>query len=57
MERLIQLIASGPLGIMGPIVVVLVCLWLGRGNRSHWFVKAVLLALLGLLLLVMFGCI
>ncbi|MDE6259775.1 MAG: hypothetical protein K2M42_02760 [Oscillospiraceae bacterium] len=55
MERLIQLIAMGPLGIWGPILVLLLCLWLGRGERSPWFVKAVLLALLVLLLLIMLG--
>ena len=55
MERLIQMISAGPLGILGPILVVLLCLWLGRGDRSSWFVKAVLLALLVLLLLVVLG--
>lgn len=55
MERLIQLILMGPMGIFGPILLVLVCLWLGRGNRSPWFVKALLLVLLVLLLLIMFG--
>ena len=55
MERLIQLIASGPLGIFGPILLVLLCLWLGRGDRSPWYVKAVLFALLALLLLIILG--
>ena len=44
----------GPLGIMGPILLLLLCLALGRGDRSPWYVKAILLALL-LLLLIMFG--
>lgn len=43
------------MGIFGPILLVLLCLWLARGSRSPWFVKAVLLALLVLLLLIMFG--
>ena len=53
--QLIQLISAGPLGIFGPILVLLVCLWLGRGNRSPWCVKVILLALLILLLLIMLG--
>ena len=47
--------AGGPLGIFGPILLILLCLWLGRGDRSPWFVKAVLIALLVLLVLIMFG--
>ena len=47
--------AGGPLGILGPILILLLGLWLGRGDRSPWFVKAVLLALLVLLLLIMLG--
>ena len=50
-----RLIAMGPLGIFGPILLILLCLWLGRGDRSPWYVKAVLLILLALLLLIMFG--
>ena len=46
---------GGPLGIFGPIGLILLCLWLGRGSRSPWFVKVVLLALLALLLLILFG--
>lgn len=48
-----RLIAMGPLGIGGPILAVLLCLWLGRGERSPWFVKVVFLALLVLLLLIL----
>lgn len=55
MEQLMRLIAMGPLGIFGPILLVLVCLWLGRGERSPWFVKALLLALLVVLLLITLG--
>lgn len=55
MEQLIQLMLMGPMGIFGPILLVLLCLWLGRGERSPWYVKAFLLALLVLLLLIMFG--
>lgn len=50
----ILIFVRGPLGIFGPILLVLLCLWLGRGGRSPWFVKAVLLALLVLLLLILF---
>ena len=46
---------QGPLGIAGPILLILLCLWMARGNHSPWFAKAVLLALLVLLLLIMFG--
>lgn len=53
--ELILIFMSGPLGIFSPILLVLLCLWLGRGNRSPWPVKAVLLALLAALLLIMFG--
>ena len=54
MERLIQLISTGPLGIFGPILVVLLCLWLGREERSLGWTKALLAGLLVLLLLIMF---
>lgn len=46
--------AGGPLGIFGPILLILLGLWLGRGNRSPWYVKATLFVLLALLLLVLF---
>ncbi|MBD5118236.1 MAG: hypothetical protein HDT37_03860 [Clostridiales bacterium] len=49
-----QLIAMGPLGILGPILVVLLCLWLGRGERSPGWTKVLLAGLLVLLLLIMF---
>ena len=52
---MIQLISRGSLGILGPILLVLLCLWLGRGDRSPWFVKAILFAILGLLLLIVLG--
>ena len=47
--------AGGPLGILGPILLILVGLWLGRGDRSPWYVKAALLGLLTVLFLIMFG--
>lgn len=53
--ELILIFVSGPLGIFSPILLVLLCLWLGRGSRSPWPVKAVLLVLLAVLLLVMIG--
>ena len=37
------------------LVLVLLCLWLGRGDRSPWYVKAILLALLALLVLILLG--
>ena len=55
MEQLMRLIAMGPLGIFGPILLVLTCLWLGRGDRSPWYVKAILFALLVLLVLIILG--
>lgn len=30
----------GPLGILGPVLFLLLCLWLVRGDRSPWYVKA-----------------
>lgn len=53
--ELILIFMSGPLGIFSPILLILLGLWLGRGNRSPWHVKAALLVLLAVLLLVMFG--
>ncbi|MBD5133568.1 MAG: hypothetical protein HDT38_03705 [Clostridiales bacterium] len=52
MEQLIRLISRGSLGILGPILLVLLCLWLGRGDRSPWYVKAILVVLLILLMLI-----
>lgn len=46
----------GPMGILGPILLVFMGLWLGRGDRSPWYVKAALLAALAVLLLIMFRC-
>lgn len=45
----------GPLGIFGPILLIVLGLWFGRGDRSPWYVKAALLGLLAVLLLAMFG--
>lgn len=42
-------------GISGPIALILLGLWLGRGERSPWYIKALLIALLALLLLIMQG--
>ena len=47
------LLVSGPLGIAGPILVLLLLLWLARGERSPWYVKAALLAALAVLIFVM----
>ena len=49
------LLVSGPLGIAGPILVLLLLLWLARGERSPWYIKAVLAAMLLILVLVMLG--
>lgn len=43
------------MGIFPPILLLLLELWLGRGNRSPWYVKVVLAAALALVLLIMFG--
>ena len=47
--------AGGPLGIFGPILLIAVGLWAARGDRSPWYVKAVLLGLLLVLFLILFG--
>lgn len=44
----------GPLGIFGPILLLLMGLWLGRGDRSPRYVKAVLWVLLLVLFLILF---
>ncbi len=46
---------QGPMGIAGPILLILLVLWMARGDRSPWYVKAALLLPLALLLLIMFG--
>lgn len=43
------------MGIFGPILLVLLGLWMGRGERSPWYVKVGLAAGLAILLLIMFG--
>ena len=48
-----MLLVRGPLGILGPILMILLFLWLARGERSPWYVKAVLLAALAVLIFVM----
>lgn len=45
------------LGIFSPILLILLGLWLARGDRSTWYVKAALIGLLLLLFLIMFGII
>lgn len=49
------ILAGGPLGILGPILLVLLGLWMGRGGRSPWYVKVILSVLLVLLVLIMLG--
>lgn len=44
----------GPLGIFLPILLVLLDLWMGRGERAPRYVKAALLVPLALLLLILF---
>ena len=46
------IIAGGPMGILGPIVLVLLGLWMGRGERSPWYIKVILVVLLTLLVLI-----
>ena len=50
-----RLLFGSDLGIFGPVLLILLGLWLGRGERSPWYVKVSLLVLLAVLLLVMFG--
>ena len=45
----------GPMGIVSPILLVLLGLWLGRGDRSPWYAKTALLAALAVLFLIVFG--
>lgn len=52
--ELILFFIRGPLGIFSPILLILLCLWLGRDSRSPRLVKASLLALLLLLVLILF---
>ena len=49
-----RLLFRSDLGIFGPVLLILLGLWLGRGERSPWYVKAVLLGLLLVLFLIMF---
>lgn len=53
--RIEQVLLGGPMGILGPILIVLLCLWLGRGENSPWYVKAFLIVLLIVLLLILLG--
>ncbi len=50
---LVRLVMMGPLGILGPVLLILAGL-ASRGDRSPWYVKAVLLVLLLVLFLIMF---
>lgn len=43
------------MGILGPMLLISAGLWMGRGDRSRWYVKAALLAALAILLLIMLG--
>jgi len=49
------MIRGSALGILGPILLVLLGLWLARGGRSPGYIKTLLFAVLAVLLLVMFG--
>ena len=51
----VLIFAGGPLGILLPILLALLDLWMGRGECSPRYVKAALLAALAVLLLIMFG--
>ena len=53
--RIERIILGGPMGILGPILLVLLCLWLGRGDRSPWYIKAVLVTVLVVLAVIVFG--
>ena len=41
------------MGILGPMLLILAGLWMGRGDRSPWYVKVVLAVLLVLLVLIL----
>lgn len=43
------------MGILGPVLLVLLCLWLGRGERSPVWVKVLLAGFLALLMLILLG--
>lgn len=43
------------MGVLGPMLLILAGLWMGRGDRSPWYVKTALLAALAILLLIMLG--
>ena len=49
-----RLLFGSDLGIFVPVLLILLGRWLGRGERSPWYVKAVLLGLLLVLFLIMF---
>ena len=51
----VLIFVRGSLGIGGPILIILLGLWLVRGDRSPWYVKIGLLAALVLLLLILLG--
>lgn len=48
------ILAGGPMGVLGPMLLILAGLWMGRGDRSPWYVKAVLCVLLLVLFLILF---
>lgn len=43
------------MGIFGPILLMLLGLWMGRDGRSPWYIKVILAALLVLLVLILLG--
>ena len=53
--RIKQILLGGPMGILGPMLIVLMCLWLSRGERSPRYIKVILIAVLVVLALVVFG--
>ena len=53
-DQLARLLLMGPLGIAGPILIIVLCLWLGRGDHSPRYIKALLWAALAILLLILF---
>lgn len=53
--RIAQLLLGGSMGILGPMLIVLVCLWLGRGDRSPWYIKAGLVIVFVVLVIIMLG--
>ena len=54
-QRLILELSRGPLGILGPVLLLFLLLCRALAKHSPWYVTAILTFLLAVLLLIMFG--